>query len=602
MPFALRLIPAAAAACVIAACGGGEALAPPDVQTPAASTRGVAVDGYLNGATALCDSNGNGLADSGEITATTTVNGVYTFSASCSAVVVVTGGTNVDTGLPFKGVLKAPAGASVASPLTTLIVAGMSQAQVLATLGLPSGTDLLNTDPALRSNGNLVNADLFKKTLAVQQLLQQTTEVFAGLAASSAPGTLQQIYQEVTTAFSVLLKGSGPINSGTTINSSLVANLVQVAANQVSTSTIVPAVVRNAVAALNAEALGVVTAGSLKLQAEAFLKAADADLVAVTTARQADTSISTFVAANSTQLTAAPTAATTTLGSTLTQQVAGGSSTGGGSTGGGSTGGGSTGGGSTGGGGTGGGSTGGDTGGTPGGNTGGTPVATNYLALAGNALTLVNGSAATSYTVAQFQSDAGINLSWPLPSPMVLRVAVAEAGSAALADGQKLSAAVAITETTASGKGELRGYISNVSVSKTAQGLKIEVPTSGAEALVYGVSGDARKKAVIDFAGSVAGVQNTLRTAASSVNNIVFGSVVNYAINQVSNDFTGIYSLRGKYKLSIVINGLPLRQADGSALPEVSITVPTALNVTGATTASKTVTGPGLVGFITLTD
>jgi hypothetical protein len=185
---------------------------------------------------------------------------------------------------------------------------------------------------------------------------------------------------------------------------------------------------------------------------------------------------------------------------------------------------------------------------------------------------------------------------------MLLRMAVAETGSVVLPAGQKLRAAVAITETTAAGKGELRGYISNVSVSRTAQGLSIVVPTTGADAVVYGVSSDARKKAVIDFAGSVAGVQNLLRTAAGSVNDIVFGSVVNYAINQVSNDFTGIYSLRGKYRVSVVIEGLPLRQADGTALPEVSITVPTALNASGAATASQTLTGPGLVGYITLTN
>lgn len=729
MSFKLRLIPAAAAACVIAACGGGDAGAPPGVQTPATPTSGVAVDGYVRGATALCDTNGNGTADTGEATTTTGISGGYTFADGCSAVVVVTGGTNTDTGQPFKGVLKAPAGATVASPLTTLIVAGMTQAQVLSTLGLPANTDLLNTDPALRGNGTLVNADLLKKTLAVQQLLQQTTEVFAGLAGTSDASALQQISGEVAAAFGVLLKGSNALNSGSTIDNVVVASLVQSAAIRVAASTAVPATVRTAVAAVNAQALGVVTAGSLKLQAESFLKAADADVVTVTTARQADTTISTFVAANTAQLTAAPTEATANLGSTLTAQVAaGGGSSGGGSSGGG----GSTGtpvidfsaatAGLTAFGSDGGGFAAIDADPTDAGNkvakivkkpgdqvwagatvyadkaassitpvaftdgnktvtvrvyapaagakvllklesgVGGAadvevqatttkanawetltfvfpaaaaykklslfpnfnsavsaesvfyfdditypkadaaPVPADYMALAGNALSLVSGAAVTSYTMAQFQSDAGINVAWPLPSPMLLRVSVAETGTVALAAGQKLSAAVAISETTAAGKGELLGYISNVNVTRTAQGLKIDVPATGAEALVYGVSSDARKKAVIDFAGSVAGVQNTLLIAAGNVNNILFGNVVNYAINQVSNDFTGIYSLRGKYKVSIVINGLPLRQADGSALPEVSITVPTVLDKAGATTASKTVTGPGLVGYITLTD
>ena len=39
---------------------------------------------------------------------------------------------------------------------------------------------------------------------------------------------------------------------------------------------------------------------------------------------------------------------------------------------------------------------------------------------------------------------------------------------------------------------------------------------------------------------------------------------------------------------------MPLRKADGSPLPELSVDVPTVLDGTGATTASKRVTGPGI--------
>ena len=68
------------------------------------------------------------------------------------------------------------------------------------------------------------------------------------------------------------------------------------------------------------------------------------------------------------------------------------------------------------------------------------------------------------------------------------------------------------------------------------------------------------------------------------------------------NDFTGIYGLRGKYKVTIVLTGLPLRQADGTAMPATTVVVPTAINSSGAVTTSKTVTGIGLTGYITLTD
>ena len=126
--------------------------------------------------------------------------------------------------------------------------------------------------------------------------------------------------------------------------------------------------------------------------------------------------------------------------------------------------------------------------------------------------------------------------------------------------------------------------------------------TTGAAATVYGVSADGKKKAVIDFSASVAGVQNTLVSTAGSSNNIVLGSVIQYAINKVSNDFTGIHALRGKYKVQIVVTDLPLRKADGSQLPGLTITVPTALDSTGAVSASKPVSGWGLIGNISLTD
>jgi hypothetical protein len=303
-----------------------------------------------------------------------------------------------------------------------------------------------------------------------------------------------------------------------------------------------------------------VAAGALAWQAESLLTASDANLPNVAAARLADNTVANYIIDNASQLVAPPGATTATLAATLAGAVASGT----------------------------------------------TPMPANYLALGSDSLSLVNGTAVTTYTLAQFQSAAGIQVAWPLPSPMMLRVVVAEAGSVSLPAGAKLSAAVAISETTATGQGKMLGYIDQVNVRQTAQGLVIEVPTSGAEAVVYGISTDGLKKAVVDFRNSVAGITNTLRTslggASATNNNIVLGEVVNYAINQVSNDFTGIYSLRGKYKVEVVVNGLPLRQANGQALPTVTISVPTGLNSSGAVVSSKTVTGPGLVGHISLVD
>lgn len=100
-----RVIPAAAAACLLASCGGGGG-SPPVTDTPVTSSSGVAVDGYLQFATVLCDVNGNGVADAGERGAGTDAAGRFGFSPACDAPLVVTGGTNADTGLPFTGTLR----------------------------------------------------------------------------------------------------------------------------------------------------------------------------------------------------------------------------------------------------------------------------------------------------------------------------------------------------------------------------------------------------------------------------------------------------------------------------------------------------------------
>ena len=121
-----------------------------------------------------------------------------------------------------------------------------------------------------------------------------------------------------------------------------------------------------------------------------------------------------------------------------------------------------------------------------------------------------------------------------------------------------------------------------------------------ATAKVYGVSSDGKKKAVINFSSSVAGVTNTLKATGS--NSIILGEVVNYAITSLSNDFTGISGLRGKYKVTLVISDLPLRKSDGTKFELMGVDVPTGLSSVGVATSSSAVVGYGLTGYITLTN
>lgn len=122
---------------MLASCGGGGAVY--DNNGPTVTpTSGVAVDGYLSGSTVLCDTDGNGSYDAGEVTALTDAVGEFKFPQGCTAALVAKGGTNIDTGLPFVGVLKAPANATVVTPLTTLIAAGTAPGSRRPHLSPPS--------------------------------------------------------------------------------------------------------------------------------------------------------------------------------------------------------------------------------------------------------------------------------------------------------------------------------------------------------------------------------------------------------------------------------------------------------------------------------
>lgn len=715
MQFKLRLIPAATAAVLLAACGGGSNSTPPPNYTP---TSGIAVDGYLAGSKVVCDTSGNGLQDAGEPVAYTGLeanSGKFTFPQGCANHgLLVSGGANADTGLMFVGLLKAPAGAAVVSPLTTLVSAGMTQTQLEDALGL-DGIDFLNTDP-------VTNATLFKTTLAVQQLLQKTTELFAGLAGVTGSAALEPIYAEVAAAFAATLSSGSPLlTSGTEMDETVVNALIQAAAQSMIDSGTASPVVKEALADVSVSALADVVSTALTFQAESLLSATNENLVEVTTATQGSAYITDYVKSIEPALAGNPTPEEVAeLGETLLTDVTEGTSSinpgasgtvlvsfdeevsvfanqgnsgvfdgavlsfAEGPTGEGS----------------------GNAmklvsapntpaymggvyfpvskipfavdrktisakvyssqagatvalklegvAGTPGieifstvtgaantwstvtwdfsavdptksytqmvitprgngvaatqsyyidditlvGTAAGPVVATDYLAVADNAVSLFNGTSTVAYSLTQFQSSPGISVKWPMSSAAALNVTLAQVGNFSLAPGQKLSAAVQISEIS-SGQGEVKAYIENVSISKSGNNITIAVP-SPASAKVYGVSGNGLKKAVIDFATGVANVSNTLTT--SGINNILLGDVVNYTINNVSNDFTGITALRGTYKVSIVVSDLPLRKADGSMFTPLTINVPTTLDANGATTASKPVTGWGLEGFITLTN
>ena len=298
-----RLIPIAMAALMMAACGGGGGGGTASVGTPMS---GVAVDGYLSGSAVYCDVGNTGVINVvTDPVAYTQTDGHFTFPNGCAYQVLISGGVSADTGLPLTGVLKAPAGSTVISPLTTLLADGMTQAQLDTALNLPAGTDVTKLDPAASSGGNLTNPALDQATLAVQQLLSQSAQALTSLGQSAGSATVNSLYTVATQALvSTLTSGAPLIGSGGTINTTVVSNMVQAAATAASTSPLVDSTVRSALATFSPAAVAAVTAPTFANQAGSILNSGSttSGVTNVTNSNQSSTFVSNFLSSNSSVL------------------------------------------------------------------------------------------------------------------------------------------------------------------------------------------------------------------------------------------------------------------------------------------------------------
>ncbi len=142
---------------------------------------GAAIDGYIANATVFVDTNANGVLDPGEYSTTTDASGNYALPQGISGTVIVTGGTDIATGLPLTMSLAAPSGATSVTALTTLVqqiadnnghdVAAAIQ-QVNAAFGLGSSVDPTQINPIVATQaGSSGGAQLFAATAQAQNTL-----------------------------------------------------------------------------------------------------------------------------------------------------------------------------------------------------------------------------------------------------------------------------------------------------------------------------------------------------------------------------------------------------------------------------------------------
>ncbi|OQW55470.1 MAG: hypothetical protein A4S14_12520 [Proteobacteria bacterium SG_bin9] len=166
-----------------------------DVQPGAVTqTSGKLVDGYIAGATVFADANDNGILDTGEAFTTTAANGSFTLVGGSGSLVSI-GGTDVSTGVQFQGSLKAPAGSTVITPLTTLIVeiiaaaasqpvpvvvtAAEASSQIANAFGFGNaGIDLTTFDPVPTAvDGDATATAVLSAAIQVQSTVAQIAAV-----------------------------------------------------------------------------------------------------------------------------------------------------------------------------------------------------------------------------------------------------------------------------------------------------------------------------------------------------------------------------------------------------------------------------------------
>ncbi|MGL3111436.1 VCBS domain-containing protein [Bradyrhizobium sp. BR 1432] len=152
------------------------------------------IDGYIGGATVFADANNNGILDAGEAFTTTRADGSFTLSGGSGPLVSI-GGVDISTGLQVDGVLRAPEGSTVITPLTTLIAALIDSTSLTADQAMNAvaaafdldltGIDLRSYDPV----PDAVNSDP-TATAVLAAAIQVQSTVAQVSAVGVAPDTV----------------------------------------------------------------------------------------------------------------------------------------------------------------------------------------------------------------------------------------------------------------------------------------------------------------------------------------------------------------------------------------------------------------------------
>lgn len=212
------------------------------------------IDGYVSGATVFADANGDGVLNAGEWSTTTDASGNYELPSNSKAgTIIAYGGTDLFTGQAFKGVLSAPAGSTVVTPLTSLLQFALANnpdasveqamAKLQAAFILPTGINLLSYDPMTTLASSTASAADKAIALTVQaaslQVANLVVQVSSALDAAGST-TQHSAATEILSALAGVINGAtGAVNLSQTSTLTSVIEAAQSSANTPLNPTLV---------------------------------------------------------------------------------------------------------------------------------------------------------------------------------------------------------------------------------------------------------------------------------------------------------------------------------------------------------------------------
>lgn len=182
---------------------------------------GNSADGYIQGATVFADADGDGALDTGEVSATTDVEGNFRLEGG-SGNLVMLGGTDVSTNLAFEGVLFAPEASSVITPLTSIIAqmigngatdAADAQTKLAAATGITASlaaaltasgaASLLHFDPVEQSVDGVSGAlDVMGTGVKIQNSIDIIASAITGASGTATIAAMQAAFSAMASAMS----------------------------------------------------------------------------------------------------------------------------------------------------------------------------------------------------------------------------------------------------------------------------------------------------------------------------------------------------------------------------------------------------------------